>query len=48
MRTICTASLLGVWLFAVGGLLTAQEQKQPTGDGDRRDVAHTGLLGEAL
>ena len=30
MRTVCMASLLGVWLLAVGGPLTAQEQKQPT------------------
>ncbi len=30
MRTMCTASLLGIWLLAVGGPLTAQEQKQPT------------------
>jgi DinB superfamily len=30
MRTMCTASLLGLWLLAVGGPLTAQEQKQPT------------------
>jgi hypothetical protein len=30
MRTVCMASLLGVWLLAVGGTLTAQEQKQPT------------------
>src|SRR5271167_4131159 len=30
MRIICTESLLGVWLFAVGGLVSAQEQKQPT------------------
>jgi hypothetical protein len=30
MCTICTASLLGVWLLAVGGPLTTQEQKQPT------------------
>ena len=30
MRTICTASLFGVWLLAIGGPLAAQEQKQPT------------------
>jgi hypothetical protein len=30
MRTMCTASLLGIWLLAVGSPLTAQEQKQPT------------------
>jgi DinB family protein len=30
MRTMCLASLLGVWLLAVGGPLTAQEPKQPT------------------
>ena len=30
MRTIGVASLLGVWLLAVSGTLTAQEQKQPT------------------
>ena len=30
MRTICKASLLGVWLLALGLSLGAQEQKQPT------------------
>lgn len=30
MRTMRTVRLLGVWLLAVGGLMTAQEQKQPT------------------
>ncbi|MGB2636525.1 MAG: DinB family protein [Candidatus Acidiferrum sp.] len=29
MRRMCTAGLLGVWLLAVGGSLTAQEQKPP-------------------
>ena len=30
MRTKCKASLLGVWLLALGVSLGAQEQKQPT------------------
>jgi hypothetical protein len=30
MRSLCKASLLGVWLLAVGVFLAAQERKQPT------------------